>query len=94
MSREILLSDEDYRALRVESREALHRAGIASNPGFTNGNIIDGLARALGVPVTIPETMEQSEYSGEFFRDTLGEVLGLELPPSVVDVINGLRSIR
>lgn len=94
MSGNVLLDDYDYTTLRIESREALHRVGIASNPGFTNRNILDGLSRALGLEHSFPDEGEWSEYSGELFRDSLGEILGIELPPSMEDLVSGLRSIR
>ena len=94
MTGNVLLNDYDYTTLRIESREALHRVGIPSNPGFTNRNILDGLSRALGLPHSLPEEGEWSEYSGELFRDSLGELLGIELPPSTEDLVTGLRDIR
>ncbi len=93
MAGEVLLSYNDLTTLRIESREALARLGISSNPGFTNRNIIDGLSRAIGVGSEFPENMEWSEYSGEIFRDCLGEILGLELPPSASEVVDGLRRV-
>ncbi len=89
----VLLDDNDYTTLRIESREALNRLGVPSNPGFTNRNIVDGLAHALGLVSNFPEDGERAEDSGEIFRDSLGEILGLELPPSIEDVVNGLYSI-
>ena len=94
MSENILLNDSDYRKLRTESREALRRLGLASNPSFTNRNIFDGLADALGVVADFPEEADLSEYSGEMFRDSLGEILGLELPVEVDDVVFGLSNIH
>lgn len=93
MCNKILLNDQNYVELRVESRQALYKLGTPSNPGFTDGNILDGLARALGVEITFSQDMEGSKYSGEFFRDSLGVILGLELPPDTEDVIKSLRSI-
>lgn len=94
MAGEVLLNDYDYSTLRIESREALHKLGIPSNPGFTNRNIIDGLAKATGKAHSFPEEEEWTEYSGELFRDSLGELLGLEVPPAVGDVIAGLRVLH
>ena len=94
MAGEVLLNDYDHSTLRIESREALHKLGIPSNPGLTNRNIIDGLARAIGKAHSFPEGGEWTEYSGELFRDSLGELLGLEVPPAVGDVVIGLRVLR
>ncbi len=93
MTGNVLLSDHDYLKLRVESRQALYELGVSSNPGFTDRNIINGLSRALGIPSNFPETADWSEYSGELFRDSLGEILGLEVPPRIDDVVTGLRNI-
>lgn len=94
MAGEVLIGNDDYRELRVESRETLRKLGIASNPGFTNRNIVEGLANTLGREESFPDDIESSEYSGELFRDSLGELLGLEVPPAVGDVITGLRALR
>jgi hypothetical protein len=93
MSENVLLNDHDYRTLRIESREALHRLGVPSNLGFTNRNIVDGLSSALGLTHNFPEDGEWSEYSGELLRDSIGELLGLELPPSAEDIVAGLRRV-
>jgi hypothetical protein len=63
MAQDVLLSDNDYSTLRIESREALWRLGIPSNPGLTNGNIINSLANALGVEAELTDDMEYSEFS-------------------------------
>ncbi len=93
MTGEVLLHQEEYSILRRESREALHRLGTPSNPGFTNTNIVESLGGVLGYSREIPEEIDTSEYSGEIFRDSLGEILGLELPPLVSEVVSGLRSL-
>jgi hypothetical protein len=94
MTEVILLDDKDYSTLRRESREALHKLGIPSNPGFTNHNIISGLANALGLPSDFPEEGDISEYSGAIFRDSLGELLGLEIPPpATIDIVRSLRNV-
>ena len=93
MEGKVLLDSDDFITLRIESREALHRLGVASNPGFTNANIIEGLARALGSEVTMPDEMEHFEFSGEMFRDSLGEILGLEIPPLVDELVVKLKEV-
>lgn len=94
MTGEVLLNQEDYRVLRIEAREAMHRVGIYSNPGFTNENIINGLANAIGEQYETSCDVEHPDFSGEFFRDSLGELLGLEIPPRVEDVVAKLREIE
>lgn len=89
----VLLSIEDYVRLRGESREALYRLGIRSNPGFTDKNILDGLSCALGKEGSFTEADEWSEYSGEFFRDSLGEIFNLDIPPSVEKIVTHLRNL-
>ncbi len=93
MSNEVLLSSKDYLKLRSESREALNKLGVPSNPGFTNEDILNGLAKALETSFELGEVDEVSDFSGEFFRDGLGEILGLEIPPAIEDVVVSLRSI-
>lgn len=94
MANSVLLADGDYPRLRNESREALRRLGIPSNIGFSDTNILDGLTRALGIEGHSMEEGEWLDYAGEVFRDALGEVLGLELPPATEDVVRGLRGLR
>jgi len=87
MTGSVLLNPEDYRKLRVESRQALHILGISSNPGFSDKDIIDGISGALGKTSAYSEASGPQEFSGEYFRDCLGEILGLELPPDVDEII-------
>lgn len=83
-----LLSTENYLSLRQESREALLRLGITSNPGFTDENIVNGIRRAIGLTeVSYDDGIENGEYGGEYFRDALGEIFGLDLPPRPSDVL-------
>ena len=91
MTKEVLLDTSDYAALRFESRGALRKLGVQSNPGFTNRNIIEGLAHAMGKECDFPDEGDISDYSGEIFRDSLGELLGLDVPPMISEVVTGLR---
>ncbi len=93
MNVNVLLDFNDYKTLRHETRQALHFLNIASNPGFSDQNIIDGLAGALNIPSPYPEELSHPEFSGEIFRDSLGVILGLDLPPQVEDVIHKLHSV-
>lgn len=84
----VLLSQENYLRLRQQSREALFRLGITSNPSFTDENIVNGIRRAIGLTeISYDKGVEESEFSGEYFRDALGEILGLDLPPQPSDVL-------
>ncbi len=85
------MNSEELALLRNESREALSRLGVDSNPFFTNGNIISGLIRALDLPFDRTHEQEAVESSGEVFRDRLGQALGLEVPISTDDVLYRLR---
>lgn len=91
MTGKVILEQSEYSVMRIESREALNRLGIESNPGFTNSNIVQGLSDALGVEVGLIDELDQGDFTGEMFRDSLGEILGLELPPSTSEVVCGLR---
>jgi hypothetical protein len=94
MGENVLLADHDYATLRIEAREALWRLGVPSNPGFTNRDILSGLASALGRAFEYPETVEWTEYSGELFRDSLGELVGLDIPPAIPSLVDNLRNVR
>ncbi len=93
MEAKILVPDEAYKMLRRDSREALVRLGIGSNPGFTDHNILSRLGDRLGTEIPEPYD-EWSEYAGEMFRDSLATVLGIELPASVMEVRIGLIQKR
>ena len=90
----VQLTPEHYLRLRQESREALYRLGTPSNPGFTDENIVNGLRRAIGLTEVIYEhEVETTEFGGEYFRDSLGEILGLDLPPRTSDLLLMLSGI-
>ena len=93
MSNEVLISGEGYLLLRQDSREALGRLGVGSNPCFTDHNILTRLSQQLGRDVP-EEYDEQTEYAGEFFRDNLATILGLELPVCVADVRVTLNKVN
>jgi hypothetical protein len=93
MSNKILLNAEAYMILRRDSRDALGRIGIGSNPLFTDYNIFTGLSEKLGVET--PEMYdESSEYRPEMFRDSLACILGLEIPVNVSDIRDRLSKIQ
>lgn len=82
--------------MRVEARETLGRFGIGSNPGFTDDNIIKRLGSALktNLEEVVDTGVENSEYAGEIFRDSLGELLGLEILTTCDDVVESLKKLN
>lgn len=93
MEAKILVPDEAYKVLHRDSREALFRLGVSSNPAFTDHNILTSLSGELGVEV--PEPYDGwSEYSKEIFRDNLASILGIELPASISEIRVGLALLK
>ncbi len=93
MTEKVLISNQDYLRLRYESRETLARLGIRSNPAWSNSNILTKLIESTGAQCQVLPEVDDPLFYGEMFRDSLGELLGLELPPRSEDVINDLRAI-
>lgn len=90
----VLLDTPAYVKLRQEAREALYRLGTPSNPGFSDENIVNGLRRAIGISeVQYDHDVEWTEFSGEYFRDALGEIFGLDIPPRPSDVLLMLSGV-
>jgi hypothetical protein len=84
---------KDYIALRVSSRAALGRAGVATNIGFTDYDILRGMSSYTGQPC--PGRYEEFDVAaGEMFRDSLAVVLGVELPTTASAVVAALAQIR
>ena len=90
MEDKILVDDEAYLILRRDSREALGRLGIDSNPAFTDNDILSRLSGILGREELPEQYDEWSEYSAEMFRDNLASILGIELPASIVEIRSNL----
>ena len=87
------LTDKDYLNLRQLASSALGRVGIGSNLGFTDHNILSGLSDRLGQPE--PNRYDEwSLLSADLFKDSLANVLGLELPTTVDEVTSALQSMN
>lgn len=93
-SESLVVDNYTYLRLRNEAREALYRLGTPSNPGFSDENIVNGLRRAIGIgEVQYDHDVEWTEFSGEYFRDALGEIFGLDIPPRPSDVLLMLSGV-
>lgn len=86
--KDVLIETDEYLRMRRSSRSMLNRQGIYSNPAWTDENILSAIVSRLEIPDEVFESVPvgQEDFSGEFFRDNLGSLLGLELPISSNDV--------
>lgn len=89
-------------SLRQEARELLYRAGIPSNPGYTEGDIIDAITVTAGLRLYVPydeRQVEPDQSPFESFRNALIETVleaggKIKEPTSRIShIVEGLKTI-
>ncbi len=82
----------EYVALRVLSRDVLGYAGVASNLGFSDYDILRLLGGHLGAEEVAPYD-QHHERAEELFRDHLASILGIPTPAEFGQVETALKNL-
>jgi len=87
---------EKFLLLRQESRQALYEAGVVSNPGWTDHDIVSAVRRKAGLAQVEPWN-EWSKKEYKTFRNGLVQTLqeaGVELEKPVTKVQHVVQGLR
>lgn len=86
------INDEEYLTLRRTARQALAYFGIASNPGFTDHNIVSSLRQSRGLSRIEPWD-EWGNNAQVILRNEPAEIAGVEPPLTIDAITSGLAAM-